>query len=253
MEGRCGLDLKHILDQVAVCRFKPTQDLSVSFISWVVLVAVLYISFSFGGRLGYLLYPFPVLLLVGAVFPAFWMVRVRGRSLSEIGLKRRYWLLSLVIGLVATALFDVPRLLVLTWMPELIPIFVLAVVSGFFEAIFFSGWLQLRLEESFGVIPAILVASFYYSLYHIGYGGSWIDVDTLITLFYVGVFFACIFRLTKNILTVWPFLIPLGAVYDLVKHGTWIPFDAVYGFILAFMLMVAALLYLHRVELRKLK
>lgn len=247
------MDLKHILDQVAVCRFKPTQDLSVSFISWVVLVAVLYISFSFGGRLGYLLYPFPVLLLVGAVFPAFWMVRVRGRSLSEIGLKRRYWLLSLVIGLVATALFDVPRLLVLTWMPELIPIFVLAVVSGFFEAIFFSGWLQLRLEESFGVIPAILVASFYYSLYHIGYGGSWIDVDTLITLFYVGVFFACIFRLTKNILTVWPFLIPLGAVYDLVKHGTWIPFDAVYGFILAFMLMVAALLYLHRVELRKLK
>ena len=53
---------------------------------------------------------------------------------------------------------------------EFLPLIALALCIGFFEAVFWRGWVLLRLEESFGTILAILLGSALYAAYHIGYG-----------------------------------------------------------------------------------
>ena len=39
-----------------------------------------------------------------------------------------------------------------------------------FEAVFWRGWVLLRLAESFGIVPAIVLGSRLYAAYHNGYG-----------------------------------------------------------------------------------
>ncbi|MCZ7574491.1 MAG: hypothetical protein M5U01_38570 [Ardenticatenaceae bacterium] len=49
--------------------------------------------------------------------------------------------------------------------PAMVPLVAVALTVGLFEAVFFYGWLQLRFEEAFGVIPSLLLASLAYNLY----------------------------------------------------------------------------------------
>jgi membrane protease YdiL (CAAX protease family) len=105
---------------------------------------------------------------------------------------------------------------------------------GLFEAIFFRGWLQLRFEEAFGVVPGLILASLCYSLYHVGYGMTGRE---MLFLFGLGMTFAAVFRLTKNILVLWPFYTPVGSLYTNVTEGLTMPFEATYGFLLTLGLM----------------
>ena len=55
-----------------------------------------------------------------------------------------------------------------------------ALAIGFFEAIFWRGWVLLRLEEAFDIIPAIVLGSVLYAANLIGYG---MPASEMITLF----------------------------------------------------------------------
>ncbi len=110
----------------------------------------------------------------------------------------------------------------------LIPLIALALAIGFFEAIFWRGWVLLRLEEAFGVIPAILLGSVLYAAYHLGYG---MLTSEMIFLFFIGVMFAVVFRLTKSIFILWPIFQPMGQLVTLIKDGLSLPLLASLGFI----------------------
>ena len=73
------------------------------------------------------------------------------------------------------------------------------------EVIFVCGWLQLRFERAFGVIPAIVLASLSSAAYHIG-SSPW---EVLIDIAGFGVFYAALFRLTGSMLT----MIPIAWVF----------------------------------------
>ena len=62
-----------------------------------------------------------------------------------------------------------------TWLPLL----VMAITVGLFEAIFFRGFLQNRLEAAFGIVPAVALAAALYGLYHVGYGMGWEEIEFL--------------------------------------------------------------------------
>jgi hypothetical protein len=86
----------------------------------------------------------------------------------------------------------------------------------------------LRLEEAFGIIPAILLGSLLYAAYHIGYG---MPLSEMTFLFFIGVVYAVAFRLTKNIFILWPIFQPMGQLVTLIKDGLKLPLLASVGFL----------------------
>jgi hypothetical protein len=159
------------------------------------------------------------------------MTVLRRRSPADLGITWRQLVPSLILGLLLG--WDTYRetLGMQSWQPtrETVPLIVMALAVGIFEAIFFRGWLQLRFEEAFGIVPGLILASLCYSLYHVGYGMTGRE---MLFLFGLGMVFAAVFRLTKNIFVLWPFYTPVGSLYTNVTEGLTMPFEATYGFLL---------------------
>jgi len=84
-----------------------------------------------------------------------------------------------------------------------VPLLVMSLAVGLFEAVFFRGFVQGRLQAGFGTGPAVAGASVLYALYHVGYG---MGIGELGFLFALGVVHAVAYRLTENVLVLWPLL-----------------------------------------------
>ena len=110
---------------------------------------------------------------------------------------------------------------------EFLPLSALVLCIGFFEAFFWRGWVLMRLEESFGMIPAILLGSALYAAYHIGYR---MPSSEMIFLFFIGIMFAVAFRLTKKIFILYPVFQPMGQLVTLIEDGLKLPLLASLGF-----------------------
>lgn len=232
------------LRKVLAVRFQPNKDLAIVALSWLLVVGSLYTAnFIVGleplGGMGYfLVYAVIGATLFGIGIPLYWMVVVRRRPLSDLGITRRNWVLSLVLQLVFAALlyFATLRVTPLPSFEVLLPLLALTLAIGFFEAIFWRGWVLLRFEEAFGIIPAILLGSALYALYHIGYG---MGTSEIVFLFFIGILFAVAFRLTKNILILVPLFQPMGQLVTLINDGLTLPLGASMGFMMVLALMLA--------------
>lgn len=229
--------------QILAVHWKPGKDLAVVGVSWLLVVGALYTATTiigqavWGGMAYFLFYAVIGATLFGIGIPLYWMTVVRHRPVADLGLTTRRMGLSLVLQLVfATALYFVTLATVqLPPFEQLIPLMALALTIGFFEAVFWRGWVLLRLEEAFGVIPAILLGSALYAVYHIGYG---MPASEMLFLFFVGILFAVVFRLTKNVLILWPFFQPMGQLVTLVRDGLTLPLLAALGFVEVLILML---------------
>jgi len=143
------------------------------------------------------------ILAVGV--PVCWTTLMDRQQLSGLGLTLHHWLPALLLGLGLSVLEIVPIVLGKgtlglsgnQWMPQ-----ALAGAASIWEPLFVFGWLQLRFEKDFGVLPAVLMASACFALYHVGFG----SVDMMMGQFLWAVVYATVFRLVKNLLTVWPSL-----------------------------------------------
>ncbi len=232
------------IKQVFAIRWKPTRDLAVVALSWVLVVASLYTATVivgdkvWGGMAYFTLYAIIGATLCGVGLPLYWMTVIQRRPLEDLGLTTRGLGISIVLQLIFAAL-QFASTLAKTGLPSFeifLPLLTLALCIGFFEAIFWRGWVLLRLEESFGVVPAIVIGSALYAAYHIGYG---MPVSEMMFLFFIGIMFAVVFRLTKNIFILWPFFQPMGQLITLLKDGLTLPLAASLGFVEALALMFA--------------
>ena len=228
--------IRRSLSQIFTIRWEPSKDLAVVALSWVLVVGSLYsATFVVGqevwGGMGYfILYALVGATLFGIGLPLYWMVVVRKRPLSDLGLTTQRLALSLGLQVVFFFVVNVPRLLdfqLPSWQ-QFLPLLTLALTIGFFEAVFWRGWVQLRLEESFGMISGILIASLLYSLYHIGYG---MPSSEMVFLFFIGIMFAAVFRLTRSVLILWPIFQPTGQLITLLSDGLPLPLLAALGFV----------------------
>lgn len=236
--------IRRSLSQIFTIRWEPSKDLAVVALSWVLVVGSLYsATFVVGqevwGGMGYfVLYALVGATLFGIGLPLYWMVVVRKRPLSDLGLTTQRLALSLGLQVVFFFVVNVPRLLdfqLPSWQ-QFLPLLTLALTIGFFEAVFWRGWVQLRLEESFGMIPGILIASLLYSLYHIGYG---MPSSEMVFLFFIGIMFAAVFRLTRSVLILWPIFQPTGQLITLLSDGLPLPLLAALGFVEVLAVMFA--------------
>lgn len=138
------------------------------------------------------------LLLV--IFPVWWTCQYRKQSLRELGITRKNLKPSLLISIVITLVFlyFVFRHFS-SYGAALIPHFLLNALI-LWEPFFLFAWLQIRFDRAFGIIPGILLAGICLGAYHIGT----YELPLVLTLMAFGIVFAAIFRITENILIMWP-------------------------------------------------
>ncbi|MHB1347526.1 MAG: CPBP family intramembrane glutamic endopeptidase [Candidatus Humimicrobiaceae bacterium] len=224
----------NVIKQIFTFRWRPGRDLAIVAISWILVVGSLaiatYVFTPQRGGLYFVFYGVIGAMLFGVGLPLFWMVIIRKRPISDLGITTKYWLASIILQIVF-AIFQYFQTFFKSSLPDMktfLPLLALALSIGFFEAFFWRGWVLLRLEESFGIIPAIIIGSLLYAAYHIGYG---MDFAEMRFLFFIGVMFAIIFRLTKNVLILWPLFQPMGQLVTLVKDRLGLPMIAILGFV----------------------
>lgn len=231
-----------VLRTIFTFRWKPGKDVIAVLISWLLVTATLYtatviVTPEVGGGMPYFfLYAGLTALVFGVGLPLYWMVVVRKRTIQDLGITKKYLGISIVLQVIF-AFFQYLGTLAKVQLPpfeKVIPLIGLAIAIGFFEAFFWRGWVLLRLEEAFGLIPAILIGSLLYAAYHIGYG---MPFGEMAFLFLIGVLYAVTFRITKNVFLLWPFFQPMGQMVTLLKDGLDLPVMAFVGFLEAFILM----------------
>jgi membrane protease YdiL (CAAX protease family) len=179
-----------------------------------------------------------IYVVCGAAIPWGYTVLAEREAPAALGLKRERWLPSLIISLVAAGLFT-PMLFFegdldsVGWGNVAKAAFVLTGAGGLFELFLYYGFIHLRLEKAFGTIPAILLTSAIYVLWHVGTQLP-LEPDPLYAmwkLFWVGVMSQSLFSLTRNLLVIWPFFhavgvmldfaVNIGAVQDIVGDFPW--------------------------------
>ena len=80
---------------------------------------------------------------------------------------------------------------------------------------FIYGFLRRIFDKSFGIIPGVILTAIFYSFHHAGFQPEFGK------LVFVGIMYAGIYRITNNLLIVFPFFWGIGAIWDvLVNFGT---------------------------------
>jgi membrane protease YdiL (CAAX protease family) len=200
--------------------WSPTGDTLVAVVTEIAMVAAYWTTAHLLGFGWDAVLVFGVLTNLGlnVLFPVWWIAYHRKQPLSELGITTHRWLASLLIG-VGLAVFSSfglrQHVAGVDWLPH-----VLFNAIILWEPFFVFGWLQLRYDRAFGILPGVLLTGLSFAAYHI---------DTyppagLVTLLISGLFFAAIFRLTSNLLIVWPLAWCVGSSIGTLMGGmqfTW--------------------------------
>jgi len=230
-------------------KFKPTKELAAVLLNFILIVAMFYLSFQIitiknvAGQ--FITFGVVGILLLGILTPVLYNMLVMKRPLSALGIKKDKLLMSIGLSLVFSAIqyFLTLDKLELPDFKSFLPLACMVVTVGLFENIFFRGFAQLRIEESFGIIPGIILSAFIYCFYHVGYGmvGS-----EYVMLFIIGLIYSAIFRLTSNVFILFPLLTPMGAIFTNIKEGLSIPFESIIGFSMVIFFAVIGLVVINK-------
>ncbi len=233
--------------------WRPNRDTLVALLSYVLVVGGLFTAFQVFTTeqvaANFVIFGPVTLAGLGVVLPVLYTLLVRHRPLADLGLTTRQLVPSVMLGLFLG--WDTYRNTIaaqnIAWTRDMVPLVTMAITVGLFEVIFFRGWLQLRFEEAFGMVPGIVLGALCYGLYHVGYGMTW---DEILFLFGLGLVFAVVFRLTKNVAVLWPFYTPVGGLYSNLSEGLTLPFEATFGFLLTLGLMATVIVVAVRLHTR---
>jgi hypothetical protein len=180
--------------------WSPNADTLVALLSEFAMIAAYWTTTHLlsGGWDGVLVFGVLTNLGLNVLFPMWWIAYHRKQPLGELGITTRRWLPSLLIG-VGLAVFSSfrlrPMVVDMDWLPH-----VLFNAVILWEPFFVFSWLQLRFDRAFGIVPGVLLTGLSFAAYHIGT----YPPAGLVTLLISGLFFAVVFRLTSNLLIVWP-------------------------------------------------
>lgn len=208
-------------------KWDPTRDTIVAFILGFLQIVASFGLLLFSGnttadRIGFfILRDLIMIFILGFAFPLYYVLIIERRKIGEFGITKRKWHISLIINIIFAILLlfqfiseagELGQEILLT--PRAIgPIFYL-MVAGIYEVLFFYSYLRGEFENAFGIIPAIILTALFCSVSHVGFQPEFVK------LFFVHTFFMSVFRVTKNILIVYPFFWGVGACWDvLVTFG----------------------------------
>lgn len=161
---------------------------------------------------------------LGAVLPVLW-VRTNGLSFNEFGLPGENWLWAifadviLALSLATIFYFEAKKRGQRPGFSGNYGTIFYLMIGVLFETLFFYSFLRQLFEQTFGIIPALLLTSVFYSLHHIGLEEQMKDTtpaQELRKLFFVGLFYSITFRIFNSALAIFPFFIGVGVISDIV-------------------------------------
>jgi protein-S-isoprenylcysteine O-methyltransferase Ste14 len=171
------------------------------------------------------------------------VLKVRGESLEQLGLSKQRWLPSLLISLVLVVRL-IPRIFELLKIipPDLVLPTIIFNGLCLWEPFFVYCWIQLRFERAFGVIPGILAAGLCLGSYHIG-TYPW---EMVIVLGMIGIFFGVVFRLTRNLLILWPLTWTVASTMGTVLGGFTFGWNPVWIYTIILLMQGTGILWISR-------
>lgn len=167
-------------------------------------------------------YNFAYGMIFSFLVPLYCLRKEKG-TLASVGIKKLG--VRQFVVLIAFVAFSIggqliPMILVGEQIPwHLLPVGIVPLImTTFFEEFLFRGFIQGRIEQHFGWLPAIIISGMMFSLYHLGYPGFRTLGDILL-LFVVGIGFAIAYKLSNNNLLVSYFVnLPNAFVTYMLKH-----------------------------------
>ena len=201
-------------------RFNFTKETLVAIGAGLCMVALSGLMLLFSGDsfidkvMSVILRDFLMIFGLGIVFVSLYAGRNKASVLKEIGFSGRRNLLSIVLyvvfaaGLLAIFLKDERPSGLLDINNLYAAVYVL--VAGIFEMTFIYGFLRASFEKAFGIIPAIILTSVFYSFHHAGFQPEFLH------LFLVGLMYCSVFYITQNLLIIFPFFWAVGALWDVL-------------------------------------
>ena len=226
-------------------RFEPGKDTALAFATAVVFSFIYF----FGTHTGSVLASFLIFTVLGTgiicvVLPAFYVLVVMREPLGTLGITTRRWWLALAIsGFIAAGSFPgVLRAATQTPGADLVPHLL---VNGLilWEPFFVFGWLQLRFERAFGIVPGIMLAALCFGAYHLGT----FPLFAVLTLVAFGILYASIFRAVgANLLVLWPLTWAVGSGIGTLQGGFTFGWGFVPGAVVLLVVQVAAIVVFSR-------
>lgn len=143
--------------------------------------------------------------------------------LSSVGIKKfgvRQFIVLIVFVAFSIGGQLIPMILAGEQIPwHLLPMGIVPLImTTFFEEFLFRGFIQGRIEQHFGWLPAIIISGMLFAFYHLGYPGFRTSGDILL-LFVVGSGFAIAYKLSDNNLLVSYFVnLPNAFVTYMLKY-----------------------------------
>lgn len=214
----------HGIKNVFALRFQPDKDTLVALLCGFMVIALSAGLLPFAGTSwdwlsGTILRDLLMIVGFGFVVPLGYTLFVEKNPLTELGINRRRLALLLSINLLLAALLAWLFMSETETMPvvdtaKVKAILYIMLAAGPFEILFFYGFLQLRFERAFGILPGILLAALFYSFHHIGFQPEYGK------LLLVGILYMVTFRAARSIWIIYPFFWGVGACWDvLVRFG----------------------------------
>ena len=200
-------------------RFNFTKETAVAFYAGAGMIFLSLIMLLFGGdsfldkAMSFVLRDLLMIFGLGIVFVSIYVGK-KEDGLKTIGFTGRKTVLSLVLdfilaaGLLAMFLKDEKPSGILEIKNLYAAIYIL--VAGIFEMTFIYGYLRASFENAFGIIPAILLTSAFYSFHHAGFQPEFLH------LFFVGLMYCSVYYITQNLLIIFPFFWGVGALWDVI-------------------------------------
>ena len=200
-------------------RFNFTKETALAFCAGTVMIFLSLIMLFFGGNsildkiMSFILRDLLMIFGLGIVYVSLYVIK-REEGLRTIGFTGRKTRLSLVLdfllaaGLLAMFLKDERPAGILEIKNLYAAAYIL--VAGIFEMTFIYGYLRASFEKAFGIIPAILLTSAFYSFHHAGFQPEFLH------LFFVGLMYCTVYYITQNLLIIFPFFWGVGALWDVI-------------------------------------
>ena len=226
-------------------RFKVTKDTGVAVIDGAVMIVLSLLMIPFGGDsirdnvISFILRDLLMIFGLGVVFVSLYVEKKGKEVIAELGFTKRKWILSLIINIVLAA--GLLAIFLKDEVPENIASLknlygaTYILVAGIFEMTFIYGFLRMSFEKAFGIIPAIIMTSAFYSLHHAGFQPEFLH------LFLVGLMYCSVFYITKNMLVIFPFFWGVGALWDvLVSSEAGDEIKNPVSFVIALIILIAS-------------
>lgn len=158
-----------------------------------------------------------MILLLGFFMPVYYLLIIKKKSLSVLGIHKNKLAASLAINAAAgislltmfisksteDIVFSINSFYAITYI----------LAAGIFEMVFIYGFLRYEFERAFGILPAILMTAVFYSLHHAGFQPEFAK------LFFVGIMYVTVFYFTRNIFSIFPFFWGVGAIWDVLVNS----------------------------------